>query len=379
MKRIMILYASVGGGHFRAADGVKKYIDENYPGKYQVDLIDGLNYVSKTVDDIVIKSYVWMARYSPKMWKKLYEECDEKKFLATFSNGIQKILSHKFYDLFEEQDPDLVICTHFFMTEMVAHLKKKNKTNTKIGVILTDYASHKFWLTSKEFVDFYFVANDSMKYTLCHEGVSEDKIKVTGIPIRPEFLKEYDKKAILEEFELTKEKPIFLVFGGGQYGMSDASKIFKGLLEVKQDIQIIAIAGKSKKTKKSFEELASQYNKKVIVLGFTDRVAEFMAISNFVVSKSGGLTTTEVLVSNIPFIIFSPVPGQEEENSLFLTNNGAGYRIMNLNKTTPLMEQLIDDTFRIENMKIMQKHVAKPNSTKDIVEYALDSIEKETT
>ena len=66
MKRIMILYASVGGGHFRAADGIKKFIDDNYPGQYQVDLIDGQNYVSKTVDKIVIKSYVNMARYSPK-------------------------------------------------------------------------------------------------------------------------------------------------------------------------------------------------------------------------------------------------------------------------------------------------------------------------
>ena len=86
------------------------------------------------------------------------------------------------------------------------------------------------------------------------------------------------------------------------------------------------------------------------------------------------MTTTEILVSNKPFIIFSPVPGQEEENSAFLTNNGAGFRIYDLNKTTPLIEQLIDDHYRIENMILMQKHIAKPNSTKDIVDILLKYI-----
>ncbi len=374
MKRIMILYASVGGGHFRAADGIKKYIDDNYPGQYQVDLIDGQNYVSKTVDKIVIKSYVNMARYSPKTWSKIYKKGEESHSLASFSNGVQKLLSNKLYELFEEHDPDIVLSTHYFMTEMVACLKRKGKTNCKLAVILTDYASHKFWLSSKEFVDLYFVANEPMKYSLIHSGIPEEKISVTGIPIRPEFLKKYNKEALMEEFDFTLNKPVFLVFGGGQYGMSDSSKLFKGILEVKQDIQIIAIAGKSEDTKKTFEQLASKYNKKVHVYGFTDRVAELMSIADFVVSKPGGLTTTEILVSNVPFIIFNPVPGQEEENSWFLVNNGAGFRMYDLNKTTPFLEQLIDDKFRIENMKIMQKHIAKPNSTKDIVEKVIREI-----
>ena len=362
------------GGHFRAADGIKKYIDEKYPGQYKVDLIDGLNYVSKTVDKIVIKSYVNMARYSPKTWSKIYNMGEEHNSVEGFSNGVQKLLSRKLFELFEEQDPDIVISTHFFMTEMVACLKRKAKTQCKLAVILTDYASHKLWLTSKDMVDFYFVANEQMKYTLLHNEIPESKVNVTGIPVRPEFLQSYDREALLYEFGFDDNKPIFLVFGGGQYGMSDSSKLFKGILAVKQDIQVIAIAGKSEKAKKSFEDIASKSNKKVHVLGFTDRVAELMSISDFVVSKPGGLTTTEILVSNVPFIIFNPVPGQEEENSAFLTNNGAGYRLYDIGKTTPLLEQLIDDTYRIENMKLMQKHIAKPNSTKDIVDICLNSI-----
>ena len=374
MKKIIVLYTSVGGGHYRAADGIKKYIDETYPGEYKVDLIDGQNYVSKTVDKIVIKSYVNMARYSPKTWSKVYKMGEEKHSIASFSNGVQHLLSNKLFKLFEDEQPEMVVSTHYFMTEMVAWLKRKGKTNCKLAVIMTDYASHKFWLSSNEYVNFYFVANETMKYSLIHSGIPEEKIHVTGIPVRPEFKVAYDRKATLESLGLDPAKKTFLIFGGGQYGMSDSSTLFKGILKVKQDIQVIAIAGKSQSTKETFETLANNSDKKVAVLGFTDRVAELMFASDFIVSKPGGLTTTEILVSNKPFIIFSPVPGQEEENSEFLTNNGAAFRIYDFHKTTPIVEQLIDDDYRIENMILMQKHIAKPNSTKDIVDIVLNSI-----
>ena len=374
MKKIMILYASVGGGHFRAADGVRSYIEENYKNQYEVVMVDALNYTNKVIDKIVISSYVNMARYSPKLWSKIYQIGEEHYSVANFSNAVQKLLSQKLFNLFKEKQPDVVISTHYFITEMVACLKKKGKRNTKLAVILTDFASHRFWEMKPEYVDLYFVANEEMRYSLIHSGIDENKIHVTGIPVRPEFLKEHNRKELLKEFDLEDNKPIFLVFGGGAYGMSDASVLFKSILEIKEDIQIIAIAGKSEKTKESFEKLALEYDKRVVILGFTDKVPELMSIADFVVSKPGGLTTTEILVSNVPFVIFNPVPGQEEENSNFLTNNGAAVRLWDFNKATPFFEQLLHDTFKVEHIKIMQKHIAKPNSTKDIVETVLNEI-----
>lgn len=374
MKKIMILYASVGGGHFRAADGVRAYIEENYKDKYEVVMIDALNYTNKVIDKIVISSYVNMARYSPKLWSKIYQMGEEHYSVANFSNAVQKLLSQKLFNLFKEKQPDVVISTHPFITEMVACLKKKGKTNAKLAVILTDYASHRFWEMKSEYVNLYFVANEEMRYSLIHSGIDASKIHVTGIPVRPDFLKKYDRKKLLDDLDLEEGKPIFLVFGGGAYGMSDANVLFKSLLDIKEDIQIIAIAGKSEKTKEGFEKLALESNKKIVILGFTDKVPELMSIADFVVSKPGGLTTTEILVSNVPFIIFNPVPGQEEENANFLTNNGAAVRLWDLNKATPFLEQLLSDKFRLDHIKIMQKHIAKPNSTKDIVENVLKII-----
>lgn len=369
-KKIIVLYASLGGGHFKAAEGIKNYISDNYKN-CDVQMIDALKYTNKIVDKIVIKSYVNMAKYSPKMWGEIYKFSEKQYSPANFSNAVQMILSNKLLNLLEYEKPDSIISTHPFITEMVASLKKREKFDVELNVIITDYASHKFWELKPEYVNRYFVANNEMKAGLVFNGISENKIFVTGIPVNPAFFKEYDKISIYNEFDLNPNLKTFLVFGGGEYGLSNVKDFFSGLLAVNEEIQIVAIAGKNIKTQNTFKKIASDFDKKVIVLGYTTKIPELMNIADVVISKPGGLTTTEILVSNIPFIIINPIPGQEEENARFLLNNGAAVRLYNAEKATPFFENFLNNEVRITHMKAMQKELAKPNSTRDIVEKIL--------
>lgn len=369
-KKIIILYTSVGGGHFKAAEGIKNYIVENYEN-CDVQMIDALKYTNKVVDKIVINSYVNMAKYSPKMWGEIYKFSEKSYSSATFSNAVQMILSNKLLALIEYEKPNSIISTHPFITEMVASLKKREKISTELNVIMTDYASHKFWELKPEYVDRYFVANDEMKSILSFNGIDSNKIFVTGIPVAPAFLKDMNKIKIYEEFDLNPNKKTVLLFGGGEYGLSDVKDFFAGLLSVNQDIQIVAIAGKNIKIRNMFKKIANKFDKKVVILGYTTKIPELMHISDFVISKPGGLTTTEILVSNIPFIIINPIPGQEEENARFLLNSGAAVRLYNAEKSTPFFENFFNDTTRIYHLKEMQKVIAKPNSTQDIVKLIL--------
>lgn len=370
-KKIMILYASIGGGHFKAASGVKNYILKHYPN-ITVSMVDALKYTNKVVDKIIISAYVNMARYSPKFWGDLYSFSEKQYSAVNFSNAVQKMLSIKLLKLFEKEKPDIVVSTHPFITEMVAILKKKGKINTELNVIITDYASHKFWELKPEYVNRYFVANEEMKYGLIHNGISSDKIFVTGIPVGPEFLEKYNREEICNSFGLDPSRRVILIFGGGEYGLSNVKTFLQGLLEVDEDIQVVAIAGKSKKIQNMFKSTTIKYDKKTIILGYTDKVAMLMSIADFVISKPGGLTTTEILTSNVPFIIINPIPGQEEENARFLLNNGAAVRLFDATKTTPFLNQLFSDTERINCMKEMQRKIARPNSTKEIVETILN-------
>ena len=131
MKKIMILYASVGGGHFKAASAINNYINENYPD-YKTEMIDALRYTNKLVDSVVVKSYVNMARYSPKIWGEIYKFSEKQYSVASFSNAVQKLLSKKLFKLFKDEQPDVVISTHPFITEMVAALKKSRKNKYEI-------------------------------------------------------------------------------------------------------------------------------------------------------------------------------------------------------------------------------------------------------
>lgn len=369
-KKIIILYASVGGGHFKAAEGIKNYIVDNYK-TCEVQMIDALKYTNKLVDKIVIKSYVNMAKYSPKMWGEIYKFSEKLYSPANFSNAVQMILSNKLLALLEYEKPDSIISTHPFITEMVASLKKREKISTELNVIMTDYASHKFWELKPEYVNRYFVSNHEMKASLSFNGIDSDKIFVTGIPVAPSFLKEMNKSEIYKEFDLDPSKKTVLLFGGGEYGLSDVKDFLNGLLSINQDVQVVAIAGKNVKVRNMFKKVSEKFDKKVVILGYTTKIPELMHIADFVISKPGGLTTTEILVSNIPFIIINPIPGQEEENARFLLNNGAAVRLYNAEKSTPFLENFLNNDVRIHHIKEMQKAIAKPNSTQAIVEKIL--------
>jgi processive 1,2-diacylglycerol beta-glucosyltransferase len=281
------------------------------------------------------------------------------------------MLSLKLFKLFSEEQPDVVISTHPFITEMLTSLKKRNKTSAKLCVVITDYESHAFWEIKSKYIDMYFVGNEGIKYSMINNGIPAEKISVTGIPVNPRFSKKYDRNELLKEFGL-KDKTTVLFFGGGEYGLSNVKSFYTALLALEKDIQIVAVAGKNAKIKKMFEKLAAKSNKKVLILGYSTKIPELMNLADFVISKPGGLTTTEVLVTSTPFIIINPIPGQEEENANFLLNNGAAARLFNVKRAVPFMEQLISDTTRIEKMREMQKHLSKPNSTRDICKIALN-------
>lgn len=372
-KKIVILYAAVGGGHFKAAEAVKNYILETKPN-CEVEMLDALKYTNKAIDKIIISSYVNMARYSPKVWGDIYKLSAKQYSVANFSNAVQKLLSLKLIKYLNEQNPDAVISTHPFITEMCAILKKKKQLKAKLNVIITDYASHRFWELKPEYIDNYFVANEQIKYSMIYNGISAEKIHVTGIPVSPAFLKNYDKEAIYKEFDLTSKKRTILIFGGGEYGLSNIKIFFNGLLELDEDVQIIMVAGKRKKSQEMFSSLAQNSNKKVIVLGYTNKIPELMQIADLVISKPGGLTTTEIITTGLPFAVINPIPGQEEENAEFLLNSGASVRIFDEKKTKPFLEQLLSDSVRLQNIVEMQKHIARPNSTKEIVDIIFDNL-----
>ena len=374
MKKIMISYASYGGGHLSAAKNLKEYIEKNYPDA-EVFLFDCMKYINKTIEKVTTSAYNEMAKKAPWAWGKIYAD-SQKGPLAHLSSRSNKIMAIKLLKLLREKNADLIISTHPFGSQMCSYLKRKGKINSKIATIMTDFAPHDQWLVGSDFTDYFFVAHDKMKQYLINKNIPEKKIFSTGIPISTRFTKKYDKEKLLKEFNLQPGKQTILFFGGGEYGLgkSKTFNIFENLIQSNENMQIIAISGKNPEMKKEFENIIEKYNKSncVKLLSYTNKVPELMSISDLVVTKPGGLTTSESLASCLPMIIINPIPGQEKENAEFLENHGIAVWIKNSNESKMIFELLLSNKEKLEDMKKNTSILAKPFSTAEICKILLD-------
>ena len=368
MKKVIIFYASYGGGHLNAAKSIQECITNNYKN-INVELIDCMKYVNITIEKLTTAAYREMAKKAPWAWGRIYAD-SQKGPLAHISSRSNKIMAIKLLKLLREKNPDLIISTHPFGSQMCSYLKRKQKITSKIATIMTDFAPHDQWLVGSEYTDYYFVAHNKMKQYLISKNIDENKIFDTGIPISNRFLLNYNKNDILSELKFTPNKKTVLFFGGGEFGLGKTKtvEIFECFVKLFPDIQIIAVAGKNEKMKTAFSKIVEQEkrNDSIKVLEFTNKVPEFMSVSDLVVTKPGGLTTSESLASKLPMVIINPIPGQEEENAQFLEENGIAIWIKKYDNPYEKLQNLFSDTKLLPTMKENTEKLSKKYSTQNI-------------
>lgn len=368
MKKILIFYASYGGGHLSAAKSIESVINEQYPN-IETKLVDCMKYVNKGVEKITTGAYSQMAKKAPWAWGKIYN-ASQKGLIAHISTRSNAIMAIKLLKLLRAENPDMVISAHPFSSQMCAYLKRKGKVNFTLATIMTDFAPHDQWLVGHENTEYFFVAHDKMKNYLLSKGIEENKIFATGIPINSRFTKEYDKADILNLFNLNENKKTVLFFGGWNSGSAQIRtlEIFKVLATYSNNYQIVAISAKNKKLQEGYEQIVNENNlNNVTVLDYTNMVPELMSISDLVVAKPGGLTTSESLAMNLPMIIINPIAGQEEENAEFLEEKGIGVWIRKDDNIKEKIDNLLNDEDKLNSMKECTKLLANKFSTYDII------------
>lgn len=371
--KVIIFYASYGGGHLNAAKSIQECILNNYK-EIDVELIDCMKYVNITIEKITTAAYREMAKKAPWAWGRIYAD-SQKGPLAHISSRSNKIMAIKLLKLLREKNPDLIISTHPFGSQMCSYLKRKNKIHAKIATIMTDFAPHDQWLVGSDFTDYFFVAHKKMKDYLISKNIDERKIFDTGIPISNRFLVDYDKNSILKELEFHDNKKAILFFGGGEFGLGKTRtvEIFECFVKLFKNTQIIAISGKNEKMRNAFEKIVKENNRtdSIRVFEYTKQVPEFMSISDLVVTKPGGLTTSESLASNLPMVVINPIPGQEEENAEFLEENGIAIWIKKDDDPYKKLENLFVDEKKLADMKENTKKLARKYSTQNICDILL--------
>ncbi len=367
---ILLFYASYGSGHLSAATAIEQYIRENYPDAKTLK-IDCVEYINKSINKISTSAYKSIILKTPVLWGQVYKLLKNDTILdiTQFSN---RFMAKKIFTLFEDFEPDLVISCHPLGGQITSFLKSHKKTNCKLATVMTDFASHKQWLIGKDYTDYFFVSNIEMKTSLISEGIYPNKIYVSGIPISPNFYKNYDKENIYKSLNIAKNKKNIIFFGGGSLGLSSSSNIqaiLTSLLQATDEShQIIIISGKNQKLYNDFQKtINNTYHKSQIkLIDFTTELPELLPITSFVITKPGGLTITECISTNVPIILINPIPGQEKENAQYIADNKMGIWIKATKPTSEYFQEIFNDTKLIEEIKENQKKYSHINSTKNI-------------
>jgi processive 1,2-diacylglycerol beta-glucosyltransferase len=370
--RVLLLSASSGAGHVRAAEALEKAFLAR--GDSIVEHIDALRFVSKLFERAYDKAYLGMVRRAPELMGLLYERTDQPWRHLRPRLALDRLNTRPMTRLLERVQPDLCVATHFLPAEIIAWLIAKKKLRARHAIVVTDYDVHAMWLCRT--VDRYYLAIEEAAEYLGHVGVGREKLRVTGIPIDPLFALPLPRAQARELVGLDREATVVLISAGG-YGVGPVEQLVKSLLELERPWQIVAIAGKAEKMRKRLEEWAEDAGRlpsgapRLSSVGFTTEMDKYMAAADLMVGKAGGLTTSECLARALPMALIEPIPGQEERNADHLLEAGAAIRCNNLPAAAWKIATLLDDPVRLDRMREAASRLGKPAAAAEVAEDAL--------
>ena len=372
---ILIFTASTGGGHKRAAAAIKAKINDISP-QTNVTVIDGMKAIGKVYNKAVTKGYHIMATKTPEFYGKLYRLSDENKPVAKAVMKSNEMYAKKLLESIEEYDPDIIIICHAFITNMVSYLKEKGKLNVKAISLITDYDSHRTYISP--YIEAFVLAEPQMAKKLLEEyKVPESKIYPLGIPTFDSFAKNETREELCKRERLDPEIPTVLLMAGS-FGVTGVLDFYEQLAQTGENIQMIVITGRNIKLfdhfDKKIQELDSSRNTKLLY--FVDNVEDYMHIADLIVTKPGGLTVTESIACHLPMAIYSAYPGQEADNVDFLLNQNAAVLIDKKNGAKQIIE-LLNSPEKLNEMRENCKKLALPNAAEDIFNLAKELCGKE--
>jgi processive 1,2-diacylglycerol beta-glucosyltransferase len=373
--RVLILSSSVGAGHVRAAEAVEAALGRVRPDAV-VKNVDVLRTTNRLFKFFYGDAYLHLVNRAPHVVSFFYDLLDRPKSAARDREDKlrqlwQKANLKRLRRLLCDEPWDLIINTHFLSAEIVASFRRAGRIDVPQVTVTTDYETHRMWVNQP--CERYFTATAEGSLTLQALGVPAADIFQTGIPVHPLFAEPRDPRALLAKYELSADLPRVLLMAGG-HGVGPVEQQFQALLTLDTPTQILAVTGRNEKLKATLESVPVPPRHRARIFGFTKEIDELMALATLVVSKPGGLTTSEVLARHAVMVMVNVVPGQESRNADYLLENGAAIKVNNIAALAHKVESALRDPDRLELLRANVRRIARPRAAFDVVERSLELI-----
>ncbi len=362
--RVLILSVPAGGGHLQTSKALRDYLLTQKNTECEIlDIAENVNDLAAT---LVSEGYLVASTYMQTGYRFVYNQMDKrtKKSFTPGSQVLYQICGKKLVEYIKDFKPDVIVSTHVFATVILNIHAKKHKIQTKMVSIVTDFTVHPMWEQTTS--DYYVIAAENLALEALKKWGTADNVLPLGIPIREEFSKKLSPVQARKELGLKDKFTVLIMMGSMGYAGA-AIDIVKQLDKLDEDLQIVVVCGSNKALKQKLSR--KKVKKDMVVYGFCDNVPALMDACDCIITKPGGLTTSEAMAKNIPIILTNPIPGQEERNMEFMQNNGVAMSLSDEFTADKAVYQLIHNEGIKENLIKNIKRIAKPNATQDLAEF----------
>lgn len=370
---LLVLSVSAGAGHVRAAQALVATAERDYPHA-TITHLDVMDFVPASFRKLYADSYIKLVDKAPLLWAYLYQNTDsqpETSLVTSIRRHIERLNTRALKKEISRIAPDAIICTHFLPAELASRRISTGEVMPPIWVQVTDFDVHGLWIHPH--MQGYFVASDEVAARLEARGIATEHIKVSGIPIMPQFSTALNLTLCANEVGIDPNKITILMMSGG-LGVGNLANMAKALLQLPNDFQIIALAGKNQTMLEELQALAARHPARLLPMGFTNSIEKLMAISDIAITKPGGLTSSECLAMHLPMIVVSPIPGQEERNADYLLESGAAVKAVDIPALCYKVQKLTQNPAHLDVMRERMAKVAKPTAANTVLAHVLSAL-----
>ncbi len=357
---LLLLHATAGAGHTRAAQAVSAALKQAGSPDHQV--VDTLDCTSAFFRRMYVQAYIELVQRAPEMWGHLYERYDVVKRpgskTARLRLAFDKANSGAFHELLDTARPRAILCTHFLPLELLSDLKGRGQLTTPVHAVITDVSPHAFWVYPH--IDHYHVASEVGARELERKGIAAQRISVSGIPIDPVFA-EHTPAPVMRKRLGLPERPTVLLLSGG-FGVGPLIAMLDSFAGADNGLSLVVVAGRNAELEAACRARAAELSIPVTVHGFVNNIHQLMDAADLVVTKPGGLTTNEILAKGKPMALVAPIPGQEQRNCDYLLEEGAAVRLHDVSDAAWHFDRWLRHSARMEEMSSNAQRIARPHA-----------------
>ena len=354
----------------RAAEAIRAAALQSHPD-VQVTHLDAMDHVTAAFKKLYTDFYIKLVNKAPTLWGYLYNHTNDAQpdsLIEQLRRKLERMNARALRQAIKDFQPDAIVCTHFLPAEMLSRLIRKGEVHCPVWVQVTDFDLHRLWV--QDGMAGYFAANDEVAFRMRAQGIQASHIHVTGIPIMPAFGHALSREQCAKEVGLNAQRTTLLLMGGGA-GLGSLDAVAQGLLALDSEFQLIAMAGKNAQALAALHILAQRYPGRLVAQGFTHQVERLMACADVVITKPGGLTSSECLAMGLPMIVNAPIPGQEERNADFLLEQGVALKAMDDVTLQYRVQYLLQNPAKLADMRDKARALGRSNAAQQVLKIML--------